>query len=125
MIPETPIAQSEIEAPSAFATAGMRAELADAEAASHPEPIAEIELPKSIADTITRIREGMAVRPGSKTEAKVKEAGLVRLRAHLLAISQGQSAPRIDHKAFFKREVSASALAFIEAQYPKTKTRKV
>jgi hypothetical protein len=88
------------------------------------EAISDVKLPKSIAATITMIRDRQAIQPKSKKEAAVKEASLFRLRAHLHALSQGPTAPRIDYKAFFERHVPASALAFVEASYPKTKARK-
>jgi hypothetical protein len=97
-----------------------------AEVAEAVEAISDAKLPNSIADTITRIREGMAVRPGSKVEAKVKEAGLVRLRAHLHAISQGQTQPKIDYGSFLKslRTPNAEALEYFTTASSKSKSKR-
>ena len=89
------------------------------------EAISDAKLPQSIAATIAMIREGMAVRPGNKTEAAVKEAGLVRLRAHLHAISQGPTCKSIiNYVTFLKRTPPASAVAYFEALGCKSKNRK-
>jgi hypothetical protein len=95
-----------------------------AEVAEAVEGISAAKLPKSIATTIAMIREGMAVRPKSKTEAAVKEAGLERLRAHLHAISQGLPAPRVNFAECLKRTPPASAVAYFEALGSKAKNRK-
>lgn len=53
------------------------------------EEISDAKLPKTIGATIAAIREAMSVHPQNKMEVKVNDAWLVRLRAHLQAISQG------------------------------------
>ena len=128
---ETPVSETEAKQHAAliahlkYAVLPGAAEAAEAaEVAEAVEATADGKLPKTIAATIALIHEKQAVQPKSKTEAAVKEAGLVRLRAHLHAISQGPTAPSINYKAFLQRDVPASALAYVEASYPKTKTRK-
>jgi hypothetical protein len=121
MITETPIAPPEIEAPSAFSTANLRAELAAREAV---ETIAEVVLPPTVSAALARQREVSASVPTDAKGHREKVRQLQTLAAHVHRLSQGPTAPRIDHKAFWQRDVPASALAYVEASYPKTKARK-
>jgi hypothetical protein len=92
---ETPV--DSVQAENKARTAHLRdvvlpgaAEAAEAgEVAEAVEAISDVKLPKTIEATIAMIRQGQAIQADGKTEVAVKEAGLVRLRAHLHTISQG------------------------------------
>ena len=92
---ETPV--DSVQAENKALTAHLRyavlpgaAEAAEAgEVAEAVEAASDVKLPKTIEATIAAIRKAQATQANGKTEVAVKEAGLVRLRAHLHALSQG------------------------------------
>lgn len=88
------------------------------------EAAAEAKLPGTLKETLEMLATVQLSQPKDKFESRVRAIKLEKLQMHLHAQSQVPAAPRIDHKKFWTREVPAAALAFIEAQYPKTKTRK-
>lgn len=123
---ETPVSTPEIEtlatAPEApFASAHLKAQLSAAETT---EAVEAPNLPATLSAALARLREINALAPTDAKGLRAKTSQLATLAAHVHRLSQGPTAPRIDHKAFFKRHVPASALAFVEASYPKTKARK-
>lgn len=123
---ETPVGSPELEtptafAPTSFATARMRAELAAAEAAKHPEPLPETELPASLSASVARLREINALAPTDKSGQKAKASQLATMAAHVHRLSQGPTSPPINYTEFFKRHVPASALAFVMSKYPKSR----
>jgi hypothetical protein len=81
-------------------------------------------LPLTLSAALARLREINALSPTDAKGLRAKTSQLATLAAHVHALSQGPTAPRIDYGAFFKRHVPASALAYVEASYPKNKARK-
>ena len=121
MITETPIAPPEIEAPSAFSTASLRAELAAGDA---DETMVEVALPLTYPAALARQREVTASVPTDAKSTRERNRQLKALAGAVHDLSQAAPAPSVDHKKFWTREVPASALKHISEQYPKTKTRK-
>jgi hypothetical protein len=110
---ETPVGSPEL-APSAFATASMRAELTAREAAAHPAPLLEMELPATLSASVARLREINALAPTDKSGRAAKASQLATMAAHVHRLSQGAQPPRIDHTVFFKglRTPHPAALAY-------------
>jgi hypothetical protein len=120
---ETPVEVSEIAVPlGPFARASLAAELAAREAV---ETIAEVALPPTLSSALARQREVSASVPTDAKGHREKTRQLQTLAAHIHRLSQGPTAPSINHKEFWQRDVPASALAYVEARYPKSiKARK-
>jgi hypothetical protein len=118
---ETPV--SEVAVPlGPFARASLAAELAAREAV---ETIAEVALPPTLSAALARQREVSASVPTDAKGHQEKTRQLQTLAAHIHRLSQGPTAPSINHKEFWQRDVPASALAYVEARYPKSiKARK-
>ena len=118
---ESPVTSPEIEAPSAFATASLRAELAAGDA---DETMVEVALPLTYPAALARQREVTASVPTDAKSTRERNRQLKALAGAVHDLSQAAPAPSVDHKKFWARKVPASALEFVAAQYPKTKTRK-
>ena len=116
---ETPVALAEVAAPDVpFAWASLPAELAAREAV---ETIAEVALPPTLSAALARQREVSASVPTDAKGHREKTRQLQTLAAHIHRLSQGPTAPPIDHSTFWKREPSPEAVARIRGLYPKGK----
>ena len=84
----------------------------------------EVALPLTYLAALARQREVTASVPTDAKSTRAKTRQLEALAAHVHVLGQAAPAPSVDHKKFWARKVPASALEFVAAQYPKTKTRK-
>jgi len=124
---ETPVTETPAPAPaSPFASSSLAAELraqaaAKALAEKGTDTMNGMNLPATLAASVALLRETQASVPRDRFEVRVKAAKLQRLAAHVFALSQSPPPPRLDHATFWKRDVPASALAYIASSYPEAK----